>query len=113
MKRKNFKRGFLYRVRNKLSGRIYIGQQSRFYNKGLEPDEIMGKLYFTSNKTLAEEWKAHPEEFEWEVIKANITDKRELDWLEGALILDMWRMKVPCYNKLVNICIAKRKEDEP
>ena len=112
MKRKNFKRGFLYRVRNKRTNRLYVGQQSLWYSKGLKPEEIMGVKYWTSNNGLAEEWKAHPEDFEWEVLEENITDKRELDWREADLIHTMWVNKVPCYNRVVNICIAKRKEDE-
>ena len=112
MKQKSFRRGFIYRVRNKRTNRCYVGQQSRLYSKGLEPDEIMGKLYFTSNSTLAEEWKQNPEDFEWAVLEDNITDKRYLDWREAELIFDMFVRKVPCYNRMIKLTIAKRKTDE-
>ena len=112
MKKKHFKRGFIYRVRNVRTGREYVGQQSRLYSKGLEPEEIMGKLYFSSNAGLAEEWKAHPEDFVWEVVEKNITDKRDLDFMEAQLIFDLWVRKVNCYNRIINLTLAKRKEDE-
>lgn len=112
-RKSHFVRGFIYLVRNNVTGRVYCGQHSKYYSQGLEPDEIMGKLYFTSNNGLAEEWKSHPEDFEWEVLAENIMDKRELDWREADLIHYMWVNKIPCYNRVVNITLAKRKEDEP
>lgn len=110
--KKRFKRGFIYRVRNKRTNRLYVGQQSKLYSKGLEPEEIIGVKYFTSNNGLAEEWKAHPEDFEWEVLEENILDKRELDWREADLIHTMWVNKISCYNRLINLNLAKRKTDE-
>lgn len=71
--KKRFRRGFIYRVRNKRTNRVYVGQQSRLYSKGLEPDDIMGKRYWTSNNGLAQEWKEHPDDFEWEVLEENIS----------------------------------------
>lgn len=109
----NFRRGFIYIVRNKVTGRVYCGQQSRFYNQGLEPDEIMGKKYWTSNPTLAKDWKAHPDDYEWTIVEENITDKRELDWAEACCIMELWEQKIPCYNRWINLSLAKRKEDEP
>lgn len=113
MRKSNFKRGFVYIVHQKSTGMFYCGQHSRFYSQGLEPEEIMGKLYFTSCKKLAEAWKANPDDFEWGIAKENITDKRELDWSEAQSIYQMWRMKVPCYNKLIKLTLSKRKTDEP
>lgn len=113
MRKSSFKRGFVYIVHQKSTGMFYCGQQSRFYSQGLEPDEIMGKLYFTSCKKLAEAWKANPDDFEWGVSISEVTDKRELDFAEASAIMSMWRMKVPCYNKVVKLILAKRKTDEP
>ena len=112
MKRTNFRRGFLYLVCQKSTARLYCGQQSKFYSQGFEPDEIMGKMYWTSNKGLAAAWKANPDDFEWTVLEANITDKRELDFKEAAYIYDLWTRKIPCFNKIVNLTIAKRRDDE-
>lgn len=109
----NFRRGFIYIVRNKVTGRVYCGQQSRFYSQGLEPDEIMGKLYWTSNKGLANSWKENPDAYEWTIVEENITDKRELDWAEACCIMELWEQKIPCYNKIIRLHLAKRKEDEP
>ena len=113
MRKSNFKRGFVYIVHQKSTGMFYCGQHSRFYSQGLEPEEIMGVLYFTSNKTVSEAWRKNPDDFEWGIARENITDKRELDWAEAQSIYSMWRMKVPCYNKLIKITLAKRKTDEP
>lgn len=112
MKIRHFTRGFIYRVRNKISGRVYIGQHSKYYSEGLEPGDIMGRLYFTSNKGLANQWRDNPDAFEFEILEQNITDKRYLDFREAQLIYEMWTDKVPCYNRLINITLAKRKEDE-
>lgn len=112
MKNKNFKKGFVYMVKQLSTGKIYIGQQSKWYSQGLKPEEIMGIKYWTSNPSLAAEWKANPDDFAWVVLRDDIVDKRELDWLEARYIFSIWKSHRPCWNKLINLRLAKRKEDE-
>ena len=112
-RKSNFKRGFVYLVRNVVTGRVYCGQHSKYYSQGLEPDEIMGKKYWTSNASLAKDWKAHPEDYEWRIVQDQVTDKRDLDFGEACCIMELWTQKIPTYNRLVKCTLAWRKEDEP
>lgn len=112
-KKNNFVRGFVYLVRHIPTGRMYCGQQSKWYSQGLEPEEIMGKKYWTSNKGLAKDWREHPDDYEWQVVRDNIVDKRDLDFGEACCIMELWERKIPTFNRIINVRLAWRKSDEP
>ena len=85
-------KGFIYRVTRKSDGAVYIGKQSRFQTKNpdLLPDDIMGIKYFTSSKAIKDDWKQHPDAYDWDILAEEITDEYVLAATEALYIAKAW-----------------------